>query len=125
MLGLSGANPLKNVDLARLRGQFSVANNNLHHIQYFYDFVDDLLKAFIEFRSAVRKVQEVCCADEWISPLHLSIGDAGSTTALGSTDPYRHNFQPAPILADGKQRAAACLQRICHMVRGFRPDLIS
>lgn len=125
MLGLRGANPLKSLDLVKLREQFSAANNNLHHIQYFYDFVDDLLKAFIEFRGAVRDVREVCCADEWASPLHISLGEAGKHTAVGGADPFRHDFQPTPILAEGKQEAYVLLQRICQMVGSFKLDLLA
>ncbi len=124
MLGLSGANPLRNINLVRLRGQFSTANDNLHHIQYFYDFVDDLLKAFIEFRGAVRAVREVCCADEWASPLHLCLGEASKSTAPGGADPHRHVFQPTPVLAEGRQEARTLLQRICQMVRAFDHGLI-
>lgn len=124
-LGLAGANPIRSLDLVKLRGRFSVANNNLHHIQYFYDFVDDLVKAFIEFRGAVRAVREVCCADEWASPLHLCLGEASKSTTPGNADPHRHSFQPTPILAEGRQEASVLLQRICQMVGAFEPGLIA
>ncbi len=45
-------------------------------IQYFYDFIDDVLKAYYEFKHKVFEVSSECCGNEMKFPLHLMLGEA-------------------------------------------------
>ncbi|MGK6352096.1 hypothetical protein [Parapedobacter sp. DT-150] len=126
-LGLDGSNPLKTLDLKTIRQQFSSNNDNVHHIQYFYDFVDDLVKAYAEFKRTVSGVSGGCCPDEMDFPLHLVLGAANRTTKIGVADEYRTYFRPALIMEnqrDTLQLAATLLQRLQAMVAAFDVKLL-
>ena len=124
-LGLPPENPLEGLNLIEFRNRITSDQNLRIFTQYFYDFVDDLLKAYIEFRSKARDVFGECCPDEMDFPLHVNLGLANEDTVLGKNNLFRHYFQPSPILngQDKKaEEAALLLERLAGMVNSFDID---
>ena len=66
-------------------------------IQYFYDFLDDIIKAYYEFREKAYYVNSECCIDEMRFPLHLMLGEATSGTVAGNQSAYREYFIYSPL----------------------------
>lgn len=127
-LGLPSDNPLEGLNLIEFRNRISSDQNLRIYTQYFFDFVDDLLKAYIEFRSKVRDVFGDCCPDEMDFPLHVNLGLASEDTVLGRKNLFRHYFESSPILngqAKKAEEAALLLERIVGMVRGFDIDQLN
>ena len=124
-LGLPAENPLKGLNLITVKKKLSGKTGQRIFVQYFYDFVDDLLKAYIEFRAKMREVFGECCADEMDYPMHLTLGLANENTILGKRNTHRHYFESSPILnGQGKNadEAILLLERLVAMVRGFIGD---
>lgn len=124
-LGLPKQNPLKGLNLINQRKKLDTNPSQRIYIQYFYDFVDDLLKAYIEFRSKVREVFGDCCPDEMDFPLHINLGLANQNTILGRRNTFRQYFELSPIIngQDKKsEEAALLLERLVAMVEGFSID---
>lgn len=69
-----------------------ITGQNPVYIQYFYDLVDDLIKAYHEFTARVSGMETTCCPDENLFPLHLILGAASTATSAYTTDPYRNYF---------------------------------
>ena len=121
-LGLPSENPLKSLNLIDIKKKIS--GNTAQRIfgQYFYDFVDDLLKAYVEFRAKAKEVFGECCPDEMDFPLHLTLGLANENTLLGKRNSQRHYFESSPIL-NGQDKnadeAILLLERLVAMVKGF------
>ncbi|WP_153801259.1 PKD domain-containing protein [Foetidibacter luteolus] len=67
------------------------------YIQYYYDFVDDLLKAYNEFRDRSFEVITECCPDEDLFPMHLMLGEATVNTSAHIRSPYRQYFIYSPL----------------------------
>lgn len=61
-------------------------------LEYFYDFVNDLILAYYEFREVAPAVTAACCADESLFPLHLVLGEADHNTSGSGGDAYRQYF---------------------------------
>lgn len=59
-------------------------------IQYCYDFINDLILAYYEFREAAKCADTTCCVSECLFPLHLTLGVAGTNTS--NSDQYRQRF---------------------------------
>lgn len=66
-------------------------------IQYFYDFIDDLIKAFYEFRYKVINVASECCGNEMKFPFHLVLGEATVNTNSDNRAAYRQYFIYSPL----------------------------
>jgi hypothetical protein len=127
-LGLPSENPLEGLNLIEFRNRISSDQNLRIFTQYFYDFIDDLLKAYIEFRSKVRDVFGECCPDEMDFPLHVHLGLASEDTLLGKKNLFRHYFESSPILSGQSkitEEAALLLERLVGMVKGFDIDQLS
>lgn len=127
-LGLPKQNPLKGLDLISIRKKLDSSPTQKIYTQYFYDFVDDLLKAYIEFRSKVREVFGECCPDEMDFPLHINLGLANQNTLLGRRNAFRQYFESSPILngQDKKvEEAALLLERLVAMVEGYSIDKLN
>lgn len=125
LLGLPLENPLAGLDLIEIKKKLSGNTTQRIFVQYFYDFVDDLLKAYIEFRAQTREVFGECCPEEMDFPLHLNLGSAHENTRLGRRNSQRHYFEPSPILdGQGKkaEEAAMLLERLVAMVQAFIGD---
>ncbi len=128
LLDLPEENPLKGINLINVKKKFSSGNNQRIYLQYFYDFVDDLFKAFLEFRSKIREVYGECCPEEMTFPLHLTLGIAGEDTLLGNNNYHRNYFESSPILHGQSKKieeAASLLERLVSMITGFIGDKLS
>jgi hypothetical protein len=91
-------------------------------IEYFYDFIDDLIKAYYEFAVKVTDVISSCCPDENLFPLHLVLGSASKATNQFVHDTYRNYFIYSPLFSKlGNESAEAVLlfNRIVIMVAQF------
>jgi len=91
-------------------------------IQYFYDFIDDLLKAYLEFRVKVSGLLSTCCPDENLFPLHLVLGEATANTKDFVKDPFRTSFIYSALFARQENEiseSAFLLRRMQIMVSRF------
>ncbi len=75
-------------------------------IQYFYDFIDDVLKAYYEFKHKVFEVNSECCGNEMKFPLHLMLGEASVSTDSSAGNPYRQTFLYSPLFSHGESSLA-------------------
>ncbi|WP_373396436.1 hypothetical protein V8V91_17190 [Algoriphagus halophilus] len=127
-LGLPEENPLKGLNLISFKKKFSTSSNQRIYLQYFYDFIDDLFKAYLEFRSKIREAYGECCPEEMEFPLHLTLGMAHEDTRLGKNNSYRNYFEPSPILngqTKSVEEAAILLERLVAMVQGFMGEKLT
>lgn len=91
-------------------------------IQYFYDFIDDLIKAYYEFATKISGIISSCCPDENLFPLHLVLGEASRNTDAFVHDAYRRYFIYSPLFAKagGETTEAVFLfQRMKLIVKEF------
>lgn len=119
-------NPFTNL-FVQLRGQRdAILKSNKVFIQYFYDFVDDLIKAYYEFTVKVSGIVSACCPDENLFPLHLVLGEASKDTNAYTRDAYRQYFIYSPLFekTNGDVTEAIFLfQRMLVMVKEFTVPL--
>jgi hypothetical protein len=73
-------------------------------VQYYYDFIDDLIKAYYEFRYEVFGSTGECCGDELRFPFHLMLGDADEDTRSGVLSKYRQYFIYSPLFDAQNQK---------------------
>lgn len=66
-------------------------------IQYFYDFIDDLIKAYYEFRVKAYELIATCCPNENLFPLHVVLGAATANTSSFERDALRNYFLYSPL----------------------------
>lgn len=99
---------------------------NPFFIQYFYDWIDDIVKAYNELECRIFDVQMVCCPDRDLFPLHLMLGEAGRSTADLRKAPYRHYFTYSPLFNGQKDlldEVKLLFQRLVAIIESFRvPD---
>jgi hypothetical protein len=100
------SNPFEDVfeQFKKLRDE--ILKNNPILIQYFYDFIDDVLKAYYEFKCKVFEVSTSCCGDEMNFPLHLMLGGATENTEALVRSSYREYFIYSPLFNDQKDKLA-------------------
>jgi hypothetical protein len=91
------SNPLENLasvfdDL----DEGTITLNNLVHIQYYYDYLSDMISAYAELRVAGTKLVGICCPDAAWFPRHLLLGEVVQTNPdLRSA--LRHYFMYSPL----------------------------
>ncbi|MEO8601075.1 MAG: hypothetical protein ABI629_00720 [bacterium] len=88
-------------------------------IQYYYDFLKDLIDTWAELCSALADDQAICCPALHAFPKHLLLG----LLAAGA-DPheYRTGFYPSPAVdrgADRRRRPEMLVRRLDTMLRAF------
>lgn len=91
-------------------------------IQYFYDFVDDLILAYYEFCVKITGIVSKCCPDENLFPLHLVLGDASKDTAAFTHDAWRTYFIYSPLFTKSSGEANEAqffFRRMLIMVKTF------
>ncbi|HEX5168603.1 MAG TPA: PKD domain-containing protein [Cyclobacteriaceae bacterium] len=91
------ANPFLNVLDILKNTLATIKSANPFFIQYYYDWIDDLIKAYDEFKCKVYDVQVMCCPDEDLFPLHLMLGEATKSTSINVKSNYRHYFIYSPL----------------------------
>lgn len=97
------ANPFQNVFEVLKERLSAIKNTNPFFIQYYYDWVDDIIKAYYEFKSKVFDVQVMCCPDDDLFPLHLMLGEATKSTPVDLKAKYRHYFLYSPLFNQQKE----------------------
>lgn len=91
-------------------------------IQYFYDFIDDLILAYFEFCTKISGIISQCCPDENLFPLHLVLGDAAKDTTQFSHDAWRTYFIYSPLFTKNnsdRNEAQFLFERMVLMVKDF------
>jgi hypothetical protein len=91
-------------------------------VQYFYDFIDDLIKAFYEFRHKVSDSVGECCGNEMKFPFHLSLGKATSDTRSNVRSATRQYFIYSPLFDSKNEKLyeiRSLFTRMKLMVREF------
>ena len=91
-------------------------------LQYYYDFIADLVKALYEFRYKVHAIASECCFDEMSFPFHLTLGEATANTALSGQLAYRQYFVYSPLFDGQNGRAEelkSLLMRMILMYQGY------
>jgi len=83
-----------------------VKNNNPFFIQYFYDWISDIVNTYYEFKGRIFDVQAICCPDEDLFPLHLMLGEANKDTDDDTKSKYRQYFIYSPLFNEQKDRLA-------------------
>lgn len=99
-----------------------ILKNNPVFIQYFYDFIDDLLKAYFEFRDKISELMSACCPDENLFPLHLVLGEASANTNAFEHGAYRTYFIYSPLFAKQETKVSETVflfRRMQIMVKEF------
>lgn len=74
----------------------SMGNNQLLHLQYFYDLFSDMLLTYQELREAGTRIMSACCPDQTLFPRHLLLGEAYPSVTEGQL-PLRHYFIFSPL----------------------------
>ncbi|WPU91357.1 hypothetical protein SNE25_18730 [Mucilaginibacter sabulilitoris] len=116
------SNPFANLlnDLKKYRDL--LLKQNPIFIEYFYDFIDDLIKAYYEFSSKISGVISTCCPDENLFPLHLVLGDASLASNAYVKDSDRNYFIYSPLFAKmGTESAEVILlfNRMMILIKNF------
>lgn len=81
-----------------------IKTTNPFFIQYFYDWMDDIVKACRELSNMLFEVQAVCCPDEGLFPIHLTLGEADRDTTADMRDQYRSYFIYSPLFNEQRER---------------------
>jgi len=117
------SNPFSSDKLSDLFESFAVTERC--DIQYFYDFLIDLIFAYNEFKDAVFDLLTECCPDEKLFPRHLMLGDAVAQPGCGPSM-YRQRFISAPIYNHQEallQKVRMLFERMVLLVNYFEvPD---
>ncbi|MFL5764162.1 MAG: hypothetical protein ACJ77K_09490 [Bacteroidia bacterium] len=91
-------------------------------MQYFYDFLKDLILAYNEFRDIAFELMSECCIDMDCFPQHLMLGELVNRSASCKPSKYRHYFLASPIINNQKEkvdRAKFLFKRMVLMVQKF------
>jgi PKD repeat protein len=89
------SNPFLQVKATLVKRLADVEKNVPYAVQYYYDFIDDLVKAYDELKHSSRAMIAECCPDDSLFPLHLLLGMATVATAPGAA--YRQYFLCSPL----------------------------
>lgn len=99
-----------------------ILTKNPVFIQYFYDLLDDMIKAYHEFLSMTSEMEGTCCPDENLFPLHLILGAASAATSVYTADPYRNYFIYSALfskMGDDSAGAALLFNRMVIIASSF------
>ncbi|MEO8862521.1 MAG: hypothetical protein ABI358_13925 [Ginsengibacter sp.] len=99
-----------------------ILQKNPLFIQYFYDFIDDLIKAYKEFVFKIRGMLSACCPDENLFPLHLVLGEASVNSSALVNDIFRIYFIYSPLFSkqgNGTSETAFLYRRMELLVKEF------
>jgi len=99
-------NPFENIFERFKKLRDDILKTNPILIQYFYDFIDDVLKTYYEFKHKVFEVSTSCCGNEMKFPLHLILGEATQNTSAEIHDNYREYFIYSALFNNQKDKLA-------------------
>ncbi len=92
------------------------------YVQYFYDWMRDLVKAYHELRIELADLQCYCPIQTNGQGRHLLLGLVMRSNKLYQVSPLRSTFQQAPVFngnADRLQKVKLYFRRILMMIKGF------
>jgi len=97
------------------------STSQVRFLPYYFDFFDDLIQAYDEFRWKAASLMCACCPPEDLFPRHLMLGMPDPSFA---TNPgiYRHDFLSSPAIKGCEERKAEVIQlfsRLVEMVNNF------
>ena len=100
-------NPFEMDAIKQMREELEAYHNSyrefsepVYGVQYFYDFVKDLILAYEEFRVTALDLSGACCPDMNRFPKHLMLGkDCGQSAGLCADLEYRNEFTASPALS--------------------------
>lgn len=72
--------------------------------EYFYDYIDDIVKNYSEFKEKADTLLVECCPDENMFPFHLALCEALMDSRI-TVSAYRNYFIHSPVF--GEQKALA------------------
>ncbi len=101
--------------------QSPTATDQVIFMQYYYDFFDDLLRAYDEFRWKGVDLFSSCCPSAALFPRHLMLGLLYPEKAAHPGS-YRQNYLPSPAFDACSGRSKELLQlfkRLVEMTRSF------
>ncbi len=81
-----------------------IKTSNPFFIQYFYDWMDDIVKGCKEFKDTLYEVEAICCPDEELFPIHLMLGEADRDTTVDFRSRYRNYFIYSPLFNEQRDR---------------------
>jgi len=118
-----GVNPFTNYPDANWTNYINGTSTGPRYLgmQYFYDFLKDLILAYNEFRDVAFDIMSECCSDMDCYPKHLMLGEV-SGAPVGKPSSYRHYFVLSPIFDSQKEKVAhavSLFQRMVLMVKKF------
>ncbi len=96
-------------------------------MQYFYDFLKDLILAYNEFRDVAFDLMSECCMDMDCFPRHLFLGEV-IAPATCKPSKYRHQFIYSPLFNSQNEmlkKAIMLHKRIVLMLNKFDLDTIN
>ena len=125
------ANPFSSTIIKNLITEWNtyLSDDERKGIQYFYDFIYDLLIAYEEYRLCALELMGTCCPDMSLFPKHVMLGRA-NTEAETSEErrTYRHGFSQTPIYNQQKylrEKTIALHHRLVLMVEQFNLAMIT
>jgi hypothetical protein len=96
-------------------------------MQYFYDFVKDLILAYNEFRDTAFELMSKCCPNMAMFPKHLMLGEAITPDECRPSE-YRHHFLEALVTREQKyllEKTLTLHKRMVLMTQKFDIDTIN
>ncbi|MGL4597818.1 MAG: hypothetical protein ACRCYO_09825, partial [Bacteroidia bacterium] len=112
-----------NLALTSIINKSSIDGPSYLGVQYFYDFIKDLLLAYDEFRTASFELMSQCCPPTGLFPKHLLLGEVVRDNSLRQSA-NRNDFIAAPVTMDQRlieERIVMLHQRIVMLIRNFQP----
>jgi hypothetical protein len=94
-------------------------------IQYYYDFVYDLILALYEFRHRIFEMNSECCFDEMSFPFHLTLGEAVVNTSSNVQSAYRQYFIYSPLFDRENERSAEIRSLLMRMILMYQDFLLT
>jgi len=94
-------------------------------IQYYYDFIYDLIHALYEFRYRLFDITSECCGDEMRFPFHLALGEASVNTNANAHMTYRQYFVYSPLFDRESERSAEIRSLLMRMILMYQDFLLT
>lgn len=117
----SAINPFTGIAAAFTNRVNSELSNNVFSVQYFYDWLDDLIKAYHELTHYASEIISECCPSETSFPMHLLLGEA-NRSSVSTAQSYRSYFIYSSLFQpndSGRLHLQSLIQRIVKLYNNF------
>ncbi len=105
ILNGEGSNPFDNLFKILTTIASTIKTSKAIFTEYFYDYIDDLVKAYLEFREKADSLLVECCPDGNLFPFHLALSEA-LVDSRTNVSAYRNYFIHSPVFGTQKTLAA-------------------